>query len=101
MLIMAGGAGLTPRCPGAHRLGYGYVLKAAREQLGQAEVQDIAGNDVKSVIRSQRARACRHRAIIYTLGSIRQVLAYCITEEREGLRPLEWRRGGPHTDPAG
>jgi hypothetical protein len=33
------------------RLGYGYVLKAVREQLGQEKVQDLSRADIEAVIR--------------------------------------------------
>jgi integrase len=62
------------------QLGYAYVLKAARAQLGQARVQDLTRSDIESVIRSIRDRGLSHRSMVYTLGAIRQVLAYGITE---------------------
>ena len=61
------------------RLGYGYVLKAPRAQLGGAKVQDITRSDIEKVIRTLQDRKLSHRAIVYTLGAIRQVLAYGIS----------------------
>jgi site-specific recombinase XerC len=61
------------------RLGYGYVLKAVREQLGQEKVQDLSRADIEAVIRKLEQRKLSHRAIVCTLGSVRQVLAYGIS----------------------
>lgn len=61
------------------RLGYVYALKAPREQLGQAKVQDLDRSHVEKVIRALQDRKLSHRAIVYTLGAVRQVLAYGIS----------------------
>jgi integrase len=62
------------------RVGYADHLKVARAQLGRMKVQDITRSDVESVIRSVRDRGLSHRSMVVTLGRIRQVLAYGITE---------------------
>jgi site-specific recombinase XerC len=61
------------------RLGYGYVLKSARDQLGQEKVQDLNRADIENVIRSLQDRKLSHRAIVYTFGTVRQVLDYGIS----------------------
>jgi Phage integrase, N-terminal SAM-like domain len=61
------------------RLGYGYVLKAVRDQLGREKVQDLTRTDIENVIKQLEQRELSHRAIVYTLGSVRQVLAYGIS----------------------
>jgi site-specific recombinase XerC len=61
------------------RLGYRGVLKTVREQLGQEKVQDLNRADIENVIRMLERRKLSHRAIVYTLGAVRQVLAYGIS----------------------
>jgi site-specific recombinase XerC len=61
------------------KLGYEYALKAPREQLGQARVQDLDRSHIEKVIHSLQDRNLSHRAIVYTLGAVRQVLAYGIS----------------------
>lgn len=61
--------------------GYRYALKDARKQLGRAKVQEIARSDIERVIRSLRDdHGLSHRSIVYSLGTIKQVLDYGITE---------------------
>jgi integrase len=61
-------------------IGYIQILKPARAQLGQAKVQDISRGDIENLIRSLHSdRGLSHRTVVYTLGAIRQVLAYGIS----------------------
>ena len=61
------------------RIGYVHVLKPARAQLGQARVQYLNRSDIETMIRTLRDRGLSHRTVVYTLGAIRQVLAYGIS----------------------
>jgi integrase len=62
------------------RLGYADSLKIARAQLGRVKVQDLTRTHIEGLIRSLRDdHGLSHRSIVYTLGSIRQVLAYGIS----------------------
>jgi site-specific recombinase XerC len=61
--------------------GYAYALKDARKALGRTRVQDLARSDIERTIRSLKDNhGLSHRSIVYTLGTIKQVLAYGITE---------------------
>jgi hypothetical protein len=65
------------------RLGYRQVLKPVQSQLGPAKVQDLSRSDIERLIRTLREeRGLSHRSVVYTLGAIRQVLAYGISEGR-------------------
>jgi integrase len=59
-------------------LGYRYALRVARELLGQVKVQDLERADIDRVIKALEKRRLSHRSIVYTLGTIKQVLAYGI-----------------------
>jgi site-specific recombinase XerC len=62
-------------------LGYLQVLKPVRAQLGWTKVQDLSRSRIESLIRSLRDdRGLSHRSIVYTLGAIKQILAYGISE---------------------
>ena len=55
--------------------------KPVRARLGRVRVQDLARSDIERVIRALREeRGLSHRSVVYTLGAIRQVLAYGIAE---------------------
>ena len=57
------------------------MLKPVRAQLGRTKVQDLTRNRIETVIRSFREdRGLSHRTMVYTLGTIKQVLAYGIFE---------------------
>jgi integrase len=60
-------------------LGYRYALKVARELLGQEKVQELDRADVEKVIKTLEKRNLSHRSVGYTLGTIKQVLAYGIS----------------------
>ena len=63
------------------RIGYEQVLKPVRAQLGTAKVQDLTRSRIEAVIRSLRDdRGLSHRSLVYTLGAIKQILNYGITE---------------------
>jgi integrase len=62
-------------------LGYEHRLKEVRAKLGRTRVQDIMRSDVEKIIRSLHDRGLSHRTVQYTLGTIKQVLDYGITEE--------------------
>jgi integrase len=58
-----------------------YALRQARAQLGRTRVQDIARSDVERTVRSLKDdHGLSHRSVVYALGTIKQVLAYGITE---------------------
>jgi site-specific recombinase XerC len=56
------------------------VLQAARKHLGHIKVQEITRSDVESLVRVLMSRGRSHRTIVRTLGAVRQVLTYGITE---------------------
>ena len=61
--------------------GYTYALKDARAQLGRTRVQDLNRSDIERTIRFLREdHGLSHRSVVYTLSTIKQVLAYGITE---------------------
>jgi integrase len=62
------------------RIGYADHLKIARAQLGRIKVQDIARSDVERVVRAVQDRGLSHRSVVVTLGRIKQVLGYGISE---------------------
>ena len=62
------------------RVGYDYVLRAVREEIGTTRVQDITRADVDAMIKILQSRGAGHRGIVYTLGTLRQVLAYGCVE---------------------
>ena len=51
--------------------------------------------DVERVIASLRDRGMSHRTIVYTLGAIRQVLAYGMTEGLIAINVNGQRQGSP------
>jgi hypothetical protein len=57
------------------RIGYFYALKHPRAILGRAKVQNIARSDIEKTIRSLKDdHGLSHRSVVYTLGTIKQVL---------------------------
>jgi integrase len=62
------------------RIGYADHLKTARSLLGRMRVRDIARSDIERVVRAVQDRGLSHRSVQTTLGRIKQVLAYGITE---------------------
>jgi integrase len=62
------------------RIGYADHLKIARSLLGRMKVQDIARSDVERVVRAVQDRGLSHRSVVVTLGRIKQVLSYGISE---------------------
>lgn len=62
------------------RVGYDYVLRAVRSEIGAKRVQDITRADVDAMIKILQAKGVGHRGIVYTLGTVRQVLAYGCAE---------------------
>jgi integrase len=63
------------------RLGYESRLKPVQEQLGQEKVQDLTRTDIENVIETLQKRKNSHQTIVYTLDSVRQVLAYGISSD--------------------
>ena len=62
------------------RVAYDYVLRGVRDDLGAKAVQDLARWDIEQAISAQVAGGVGHRGIVYTLGAVRQVLAYGVAE---------------------
>jgi site-specific recombinase XerD len=60
--------------------GYEQWLKTVRAKLGKARVQDISRSDIEKVIRTLHDRGLSHGTIGHTLGAIKQVLTYGISE---------------------
>jgi integrase len=61
------------------RLGYEYVLKSVRTELGHLKVQDLSRTHIERLIKTLRQRGLSHRSIVYALGTIKQVLAYGVS----------------------
>jgi integrase len=61
------------------RLGYEYILKPVRAELGHLKVQDLSRTHVEKLIKAFQQRKQSHRTVVYTLGTIRQVLAYGVS----------------------
>jgi integrase len=67
-------------------LGYIQILKPVRAQLGRIKVQDLNRSHIERLIKSLRDdRRLSHRTCVYTLGAIRQVLAYGISSGLIGV----------------
>lgn len=63
------------------RIGYQQILKPVRAQIGHAKVQDLTRSSIEKVITSlKNDRGLSHRSVVYTLGAIKQILNYGITE---------------------
>src|SRR5207342_2986311 len=60
-------------------LGYEYVLKPVRAELGHLKVQDLSRTHIERMIKTLQGRKQSHRTIVYTLGTIKQVLAYGVS----------------------
>lgn len=68
------------------RLGYQTVLKPVRAHMGSRRVQDLRRSDIEALVSwltadgGQRRRGLSHRSVVFTLGALRQVLAYAVAE---------------------
>ncbi|GAA2520284.1 tyrosine-type recombinase/integrase [Rarobacter incanus] len=77
------------------RVGYTDVLKAARVRLGKRKAQDITRSDIESFVTwlqtegGQRGTGVSRRTVVFTLGAVRQVLAYAVTEGLLRANPAE------------
>jgi integrase len=67
----------TARCTAGHLPGSGSTRRD--RPAGQEKVQDLNRADIENVIKALEKRNLSHRAIVYTLGAVRQVLAYGIS----------------------
>jgi Phage integrase, N-terminal SAM-like domain len=61
------------------RLGYEYVLKPVRTEMGHLKVQDLSRTHIEKLIKTFQQRGLSHRSIVYSLGTIKQVLAYGVS----------------------
>jgi len=77
------------------RNGYRQVLRPVVGRLGQRRVQDIGRADVEALVDwlgsegGQRGHGLGHRSVVYTLGTLRQVLAYGVAEGLLPANPAE------------
>jgi len=68
------------------RLGYEQVLKPVRARIGHRKAQTLRRSDIEALVSwmategGQRGRGLAQRSIVYTLGAVRQVLAYGVAE---------------------